>query len=546
MSLLCGMLDTDGEINHHGSITYSTTSKRLADDVIWLARSLGCKAMLQPTAKQGWYPDKQGEHVICRDCYRVTINAPFNPFTLKHRKDRYKPSEERYLKRWIDSIEPIDNADGMCITVDNPDGLYLTNDFIVTHNSALIAWIVNWAMDTRENTRGIVTANTDNQLRTKTWPEVQKWSRLRITHDWTDVTATSIMSTSANPTNWKIDAIPWSRENPESFAGLHNNGNRILVLMDEASAIDDKIWEVSEGAMTDSNTQIIWLAFGNPTRNTGRFRECWRKMRNLWHTWEIDARNAIMGNQALFKQWIDTYGIDSDFVKVRVRGMFPSTSARQLISTDDVDKAYGANLRIEQYSFAPVIITCDPAWEGDDELVIAKRQGLAFFILRVIPKNDNDIQIASIIANIEDSERADSVIIDAGYGTGIISAGKTMGRSWHGVWFSGKSPDDGCLNMRAYMWVQMRDWLKSGGVIPADQGLYDDLIGPEVSPRIDGKIQLESKVDMKKRGLPSPNKGDSLALSFAIPVYKQSRQSGLEIVDGMTFGKTKFNPIKRR
>jgi len=70
----------------------------------------------------------------------------------------------------------------------------------------------------------------------------------------------------------------------------------------------------------------------------------------------------------------------------------------------------------------------------------------------------------------------------------------------------------------AIMWVSIRDWLKEGGAIPNEQALYDDLISAEVVPRLDGKIQLESKEDMKKRGLSSPNCGDTLALSFALPV----------------------------
>jgi len=97
MELFKGLCDSDGEVHASGSIGYSTTSKRLADDIIWLSRSLGCKAQLQDTVKQGWYSDEGGERVECRDCYRVTINSPFNPFTLDHRKERYKPSDHRYL-----------------------------------------------------------------------------------------------------------------------------------------------------------------------------------------------------------------------------------------------------------------------------------------------------------------------------------------------------------------------------------------------------------------------------------------------------------------
>ena len=115
--LLMGLLDTDGEISKGNCIGYSTTSKRLAEDVVWLVRSLGGKAKIQNTVKQGWYY-KAGKKKICRICYRITITLPFNPFTVKHRKERYKVPQKRYLTRWIDSITPIGNKEAMCITVD--------------------------------------------------------------------------------------------------------------------------------------------------------------------------------------------------------------------------------------------------------------------------------------------------------------------------------------------------------------------------------------------------------------------------------------------
>jgi hypothetical protein len=390
--------------------------------------------------------------------------------------------------------------------------------------SALVSWLIKWGLDTLEDTRIVVTANTATQLQTKTWPELQKWHRLSLTNHLFECTATAIYS--KDPTRektWRADAIPWSINRTEAFAGLHNEGKRLLLIFDEGSAIDDKIWEVSEGAMTDANTQIIWAVFGNPTRNTGRFRECWRKYRHLWQTWQVDSRTAKMSNKKLLEEWIETYGIDSDFVKVRVRGMFPAQSVKQFISSDDADKAFGKHLREDQYNFAPKILSCEPAWEGDDNLEIGIRQGLGFRILRTIPKNDNDIEIANILAQIEDNESADGVVVDGGFGTGIISAGRTMGRNWLIIWYSGESPDPGCLNMRAYMWKQMRDWLKSGGAIPPVQQLYDDIIGPEIVPRMDGKIQLEAKKDMKARGIPSPNKADCLAQTFAFNIQKKQR-----------------------
>ncbi len=388
--------------------------------------------------------------------------------------------------------------------------------------SAMTAWLVNWIMSTRPHAKGIVTANTAEQLSSKTWAEIAKWTKKCITGHWFEVTTgkgAMRMYHKQHPDSWQCAAQTCREENAESFAGLHAASSTPFYLFDEASAIPDAISEVAEGGLTDG--EPMFFKFGNPTRNSGAFHRCFHGMRHRWITRQIDSRSVSITNKGQIQQWIDDYGVDSDFVKVRVRGMFPSMSAKQFISTADVDAAYGKHMRREQYEWAPKIITCDPAWEGDDELVIAMRQGLVFTVLRTIPKNDNDIEIANMLARIEDEHQADAVFIDAGYGTGIVSAGRTLGRDWVLVWFAGESSDPGYLNKRAQMWGLTRDWLKEGGAIPKDSVLYNDLIAPETVPRVDGKIQLESKQDMKRRGLPSPNRADALVLSFAHPVSKK-------------------------
>lgn len=389
--------------------------------------------------------------------------------------------------------------------------------------SALIAWLIDWALSTMKDTRGIVTANTETQLRTKTWPEVAKWHRLSINRHWFQVTATAIFSSDKNhEKTWRIDAIPWSANNPEAFAGLHNEGKRLILLFDEGSSIEDIIWEYSEPAMLDSSTEKIWIVFGNPTRNQGRFKDCFGKFKHRWIHKQIDSRTSRIADKKQIQKWIDDYGIDSDFVKIHVRGMFPSMSAKQFYSVEDVDRAFGKELKYEQYNFAPKILTVDPAWEGDDMLEIGLRQGLMFKILRTIPKNDNDIKIAQLIAQIEDDEKADAVFIDAGYGTGIVSAGRTWDRKWTLVWFAESAIKPGYLNKRAEMAQDAKQWLKDGGAIPKDNELYEDILCPETVPRTDGLIQLESKKEIKKRLGRSPGKFDAWILSFAYPVSKDT------------------------
>ncbi len=386
--------------------------------------------------------------------------------------------------------------------------------------SAFVAWIIMWAFSTFKDTRGVVTANTEAQLKGKTWAELSKWHRLCLCGHWFDCTATALISKlPGHEKTWRCDMVPWSERNTEAFAGLHNKGKRVLLIFDEASAIPDSIWDVSEGALTDDDTEIIWVVCGNPTRNTGKFHGCFHRVRHRWHTRQVDSRTVSITNKAQIKEWVDDYGEDSDFVKIRVRGQFPKQSVMQFISSADADAAQKRNLRPEQYQFAPAIIGVDPAWTGEDSLEIFLRQGLYHKSLVSIPRNENDFEIASIIARLEDEHHAAAVHIDAGYGTGIKSAGDVMGRHWKLVWFAGEASDPGYLNKRAEMWGEMKKALKNGAAIdPSDDLLYQDLIGPETVARIDGKIQLESKKDMKKRGLPSPNRGDAMALTYAYPV----------------------------
>lgn len=390
--------------------------------------------------------------------------------------------------------------------------------------SALVGWLVGWIMGTRPFAQGTVTATTAQQLRTKTWAQIAKWTKKCVTGHWFDVTTgmgTMRMAHKKYPDSWFCQAQSCAEENSEAFAGQHAANSTSFYIFDEASGVPDKIDEVSEGGLTDG--EPMKFAFGNGTQNTGWFADCFRKKRHRWGTTHIDSREVQITNKKMLQEWIDDYGLDSDFVKVRVRGMFPAMSVSQFISTADVDAAFNRHLRREQYEFAPKILTLDPAWDGDDELVFGLRQGLKFTVLQVLQKNDNDVEIAGMLARFEDEYQADGVIIDKGYGTGIYSAGLTMGRDWLLADFGSGSPDSGCLNLRAYMWNEMRKWFKEGGAIPKDQVLYDDCISIQTVPRMDGKVQLEAKKDMKRRGLPSPNRADALALSFAFPVQRKQQ-----------------------
>ena len=390
--------------------------------------------------------------------------------------------------------------------------------------SAGVGWIGDWIMSTRPFAQGTVTATTAPQLRTKTWAQIVKWTNKCITAHWFDVTTgmgSMAMRHKQYSNEWFCTAQTCAEENSEAFAGQHAVNSTSFYIFDEASGVPDKVKEVAEGGLTDGEPMMF--AFGNPTQNTGWFKDCFNAQSHRWNTQQIDSRNVQITNKVFLDELIADYGIDSDIVKIRVRGMFPAMSAKQFISETDVDAAYGKHLNESQYSFAAKILTLDNAWEGDDEGVIGLRQGLKFDVLRTFAKNDNDMVIGKMLADLEDEHQADAVFIDAGYGTGVASYGTTIGRTWLLVWFGSESSKPGYLNKRSEMWGDAKAWLKSGGAIPKDTVLHRDLIGPETVPRLDGMTQLEAKKDMKRRKLASPNRADALVLSFAHPVVKKER-----------------------
>lgn len=392
--------------------------------------------------------------------------------------------------------------------------------------SALIAMISKWALDTCEDCRVVVTANTEPQLRTKTMPEISKWHRLAITSDWFKANAMSLNSTVAGHSKaWSLDAITWSENNTEAFAGLHNLGKRIVLIFDEASGIHQKVWEVALGALTDEDTEIIWLAFGNPTQNTGEFRNCFGKARNLWRTRQIDSRTVEGTNKAYLDSLVEAYGADSDIVKVRVRGMFPSASSLQFIPSS---MAEAARTRPDppEIITTPLIYGVDCARFGDDHSTLAKRCGRD---ARSRPwkrwHGIDAMTLAGEIAREADVDKPDAIFIDAGnIGAAVVDRLrqlklKNVFEVWFGApgreveWIAGQRIKT--VNKRTEMWASMRAWLDTG-VIPDEQVIEDDLIGVEYGYDAgEQAIALEKKKHMKARGLASPDDADALACTFA-------------------------------
>jgi hypothetical protein len=396
--------------------------------------------------------------------------------------------------------------------------------------TALVSWIILWAISTKPDARGVVTANTETQLKTKTWAELGKWFHMFLAKEFFSLTATALFAKdSAHERTWRIDMVPWSERNTEAFAGLHNKERRILVVFDEASAIPDIIWETTEGALTDANTEIIWCVFGNPTRNTGRFRECFPGQRHAraWKTKQVDSREVSLTNKEQIQTWIDAYGEDSDFVRIRVKGVFPRTGEMEFISAEDV--ATAAQAEASSHPHDPLVIGVDVARYGANETVVFFRKGRdARSIAPVRMRGASVVQVAAKVSEVCQTYRVDAVFVDGGgVGGGVVDNLRALHVHCFDVQFGGKAENMGFAwgtegeryaNKRAEIWGSMRSWLKSGA-IPYDSDLMAQLVGPTYTYTLTkNEIQLERKEDMMKRGLDSPDLADALALTFTMPV----------------------------
>lgn len=406
--------------------------------------------------------------------------------------------------------------------------------------SALVAWLVWWAYATFPGTRGVVTANTENQLKTKTWVEIAKWHRLFIAKHLFKCTATAIFSVDETTSReWRIDIVPWSKNNPEAFAGLHNKGKRIIVVFDEASTIEDIIWETTEGALTDSDTEIIWLVFGNPTKNTGRFRECFDTGRfsHRWKQHRVDSRSVRITNKEEIENWIKDYGIESDFIKVRVRGIFPANDASSFIS---YDAALAATERAyEDQSGLPIILGVDVARFGDDATVIYPRQGRdARSRPPTVLRGLSTVAVAQTVLSEFYRLGASVVMIDGGgVGGGVVDQLRLSNIPVIDVQFGGKPSGTAMLtpgtlyaNMRAEIWGEMRAFINTVGSIPPtikglEVAFASELSAPQYALNDRQAIQLESKAMMKARGQKSPDAADALACTFAMPWNSSTRLS---------------------
>lgn len=381
--------------------------------------------------------------------------------------------------------------------------------------TAFVAWVIRWFMSCRPHPQVVCTANTESQLTTKTWRELAKWHKLSHNQSWFEWTATSYYL-KAHQETWKANAIPWSENNTEAFAGTHEEN--VLVVYDEASKISDKIWEVSDGIFTTKKN--IWLVCGNGTRNVGRFYDCFNKHKKMWRTWNVDSRTCKAANKDYLNRLIEQYGgEDDDKSRVRVRGLFPKTATRQLISTDAVERAQKHEMEPGAWEYMPKVMGVDIARFGENASTICLRQGRKVYPIEVLPKQDL-MKTAQRVAEVIKKERPIQVFVDgSGIGAGVVDRLRQLNFSIVEVNGGNSSLNPRFLNKRAEMWWSLKEYIEDSECeLPKDSKLKEELTVIQYDYTDKGRIRLDRKEDIMEEYGFSPDRADALAMTFAYPI----------------------------
>ena len=395
--------------------------------------------------------------------------------------------------------------------------------------SAMVAWLIMFILDTRPYSMGVVTANTSDQLRTKTWAELAKWHHLALSsHMWDYVNSRGNMSLSRRGSKevkqkWRCDALTSRSENAESFQGLHAANSTPFYIFDEASGIEDKIWEARFGGATDG--EPMSFDFGNPTRKSGYFYEnCVGEYKHRYIVRQIDSREVHITSKEYIAELEEDWGAGSDLFKVKIRGVFPSAASIQFIPEDIVNDAMHRHQEADKND--PLLIGVDIARFGDNNTVLFPRIGMdaRSFPYQKFNRLDTVQVVEAVIAMIDKFRRmgkeVSGLFVDGGgLGAGPVDMLRRLGYNPIDVNFGGKSVDRKYRRWGDMMWGSMRESMSSGRLsLPNDLDLKKQLTQREYNIEGNGQITLESKKVMAERGVPSPDIPDALALTYASSV----------------------------
>lgn len=376
--------------------------------------------------------------------------------------------------------------------------------------STLFAWAVLWFLITHAPAKVPCTAPTAHQLKDILWSEIRKWRDKMPDYfkKGIEITSDKVFTTEDN----FAVARTARRENPDAFQGFH--ADNLLFIGDEASGIEEVIFEVAQGALSTKGARI--LLAGNPTKTSGYFFRCFNVNQNNWYTKTVSCFDSSRVDNAYIESCKAEYGENSNFYRVRVLGEFPASGDMQFIPMDVVERCMAMD-DITSHSF-PLVMGLDVARHGDDRSVLVARRGRK--VLWVEPWRIDDLvtlanKVEEIVKQYPEVKQLSIDTVGMGQGVYDILMRRGCNRILEPVNAGSRPIDDKYFNKRAEMWDKMRQALVEGTDLPKSEELKVDLVGLQYDYNAKQQLVLEKKSDMKKRGLKSPDLADALALTYA-------------------------------
>ena len=386
-----------------------------------------------------------------------------------------------------------------------------------TGKTALLSWIILWWLCTKIPTKIACTANSAHQLNDVLWSEISKWHR-------------NLPDGFKNLFEFKSDKINLvgvkdsfavartaRREQPEALQGFHSPN--MLFIADEASGIDNIIFEVAEGSLSTKGAKVILT--GNPTRSSGYFYDCFHTMKHRWKTFTVSCHDSQYVNPSFIADMARKYGEDSNVFRIRVLGEFPESNDDAIIPLHLISEATTRDI---DPSTDDVIWGLDVARHGNDRTALAKRQGNTLLEKIKTWKNKDLMETVGIVVSeyeaLPYSKRPTEILIDSiGLGAGVADRLQEMNLNCQITAVNVAelpSMQDKYMRLRDELWFLVREWFESRDVkIIDDEELVAELTTPSFSFMSNGKIKVESKEQMKKKGHNSPDLADALCLTFA-------------------------------
>jgi hypothetical protein len=383
--------------------------------------------------------------------------------------------------------------------------------------STAASWAIIWYLFLRFPVKIVLTAPTSSQLYDALFAELKRWVKVLppALRDQLEVKQDRIEVIEA-PTEAFISARTSRAEQPEALQGVHSDN--VMLVADEASGIPEQVFEAAAGSM--SGHSAVTLLLGNPVRSSGFFYDTHNRLADDWITMKVSCDESPRVSQAYRDEMAARYGEESNAYRIRVLGEFPRSDDDTVIPMELLELAQ--NRDVEASAYSKLIWGLDVARFGSDRSALCKRQGNAVIEPVKTWKNLDLMQLTgAVVAEYEmliPSQRPHEIMVDSiGLGAGVVDRLRELGLPARGINVA-ESPAMGSTyrNLKAELWHKAKAWLEARDCrMPKDEALIAELATVRYSFTSSGKIQIEGKDEIKKRGLASPDRADAFCLTFA-------------------------------